>query len=55
MPRVVLSQKQIDTVAEACTTAINEHAVFLDDEVRRRLAQALQAMGKTTELDPIEP
>lgn len=55
MPKVVLTQTQIDTIAEACSTAVNEHARFLDDEVRRALAQALQALGKSAESTLIEP
>ena len=55
MPNVVLTQAQIDTIAEACSTAVNEHARFLDDEVRRALAQALQAMGKPAESVLIGP
>ena len=55
MPKVVLTQMQIDTIAEACSTAVNEHARFLDDEARRRLAQALRAMGKPAESTLMEP
>jgi hypothetical protein len=55
MPKVVLTQTQIDTIAEACSTAVNEHARFLDEEVRRALAQALHALGKSTESTLIEP
>ncbi len=55
MPNVVLTQSQIDFLAEACSTAINEHARFLDDEVRRTLAQALHAMGKPEEWSLMEP
>ena len=54
MPNVVLTQSQIDFLAEACSTAINEHARFLDDEVRRTLAQALYALGKPEEWSLIE-
>jgi hypothetical protein len=55
MPKVVLTQIQIDTLADACSTAINEHARFLDDDVRRALAEALHAMGKPKESSRIEP
>ena len=55
MPQVVLTQTQINFLAEACSTAVNEHARFLDDEVRRVLAQALHAMGKSEESSLLEP
>lgn len=55
MPNVILTQSQIDSIAEACSTAINEDARFLDDEVRLSLAQALHAMGKPKESTLIEP
>ena len=55
MPNVVLTQSQIDTLAEACNTAVNEHARFLEDDVRRALAQALHALGKPEESSRIEP
>ncbi len=55
MPNVVLTQSQIDFLAEACSTAVNEHARFLDDEVRRNLARALHALGKLEESTLIEP
>ncbi len=55
MPKVALTQTQIDFLAEACSTAVNEHALFLDDEVRRALAQALHAMGRPHESSLIEP
>ncbi len=55
MPNVVLTQSQIDSIAEACSAAVNEYAHFLDDEVRRTLAQALHAMGKPEESTLIEP
>ncbi len=55
MPNVVLTQLQIDFLADACSTAVNEHARFLDDEVRRALALALDAMGKPAESTLIEP
>ena len=55
MPNVVLTQSQIDFLTEACSTAVNEHARFLDDEVRRTLAQALDALGKPEESTLIEP
>lgn len=55
MPNVILTQSQINFIAEACSTAVNEDARFLDDEVRLSLAQALHAMGKPEELMLIEP
>ncbi len=55
MPNVVLTQSQIDFLAEACRTAVDEHARFLDDEVRRDLARALHALGKLEESKLIEP
>ncbi len=55
MPNVVLTQSQIDHLAEACSTAVNEHARFLEDDVRRALAQALHALGKPEESSQIEP
>ncbi len=55
MPKVILTQSQINTIADACSTAVNEHARFLDDEVRRSLAQALHAMGKPAASNLIEP
>ena len=55
MPNVVLAQTQIDFIAEACSTAVSEHARFLDDEVRRTLAQALRALGKQEESVQLEP
>ncbi len=55
MPNVVLTQTQIDFIAEACNTAVSEHARFLDDEVRRVLAQALDALGKQEESVQLEP
>ncbi len=55
MPNVVLTQSQIDTLAEACNTAVNEHARFLEDDVRRALAQTLLALGKPEESSQIEP
>ena len=55
MPKVVLTQTQIDFLAEACSTAVNEHARFLDDDVRRALAQALQGMGRHEESLLMEP
>ena len=55
MPNVILTQSQIDSVAEACSAAVNEYAYFLDDEMRRTLAQALHALGKPEESTLIEP
>ena len=55
MPNVILTQSQIDSVAVACSVAVNEYAYFLDDEVRRTLAQALHALGKTEESTLIDP
>ena len=49
MPKVVLTQTQIDSLANACSTAVNEHARFLEDDVRRELARALHALGKRKE------
>ena len=55
MPNVVLTQSQIDFIAEACSAAVDEHARFLDDEARRNLAQVLQALGKSEESMLIAP
>lgn len=55
MPRVTLSQSQIDFLAEACQVVVNEHARFLDDDVRLILAEALYAMNKPREAATIEP
>ena len=55
MPNVVLTQTQIDFITEACNTVVSEHARFLDDEVRRTLAQALRALGKREESFQLEP
>ena len=55
MRHVVLTQHQIDLVAEACDTAANEHARFLENDVRLALAHALRAMGKVREAELIEP
>ena len=55
MPNVALTQLQIELIAWACDTAVNEHARFLEDDVRLALAQALRSMGKQGEADLIEP
>lgn len=55
MPNVVLTQSQIDSLADACSAAVDEHARFLDDEVRLALADALRALGKLEESTWIEP
>jgi len=55
MPKVVLTQTQIDSLADACSTAVNEHARFLEDDMRRELARALHALGKRKESSLIEP
>lgn len=55
MPNVILTQSQINFIAEACSTAVNEDARFLEDEVRLSLARALHAMGKSEESTLIEP
>ena len=55
MPHIVLAQDQIDLVAEACDTAANEHARFLEHDVRLALAHALRAMGKVRKAELIEP
>ena len=55
MPKVDLTQIQIDSLAEACNTAVNEHARFLENDVRRALAEALHALGKPEESSQIEP
>ena len=55
MPKVVLTQIQIDSLADACSTAVNEHARFLENDVRLELARALQALGKRKESSLIEP
>jgi hypothetical protein len=55
MPKITLTQTQIDSLADACNTAVNEHARFLEDDVRRELARALKALGKGEESSQIEP
>ena len=55
MPYFALTQTQIDLVTEACETAVNEHARFLDDDVRSALAQALRAVGKPCAAESIDP
>ena len=55
MPSVVLTQAQIDSIAEACSAAVNESAQFLDDDVRKTLAEAMQALGKARESTLMEP
>ena len=55
MPNVALTHHEIDLVAEACDTAVNEHSRFLENDTRRDLARALRAMGKVSEAEAIEP
>ncbi len=55
MPHIILAQDQIDIVAEACETAANEHARFLEKDVRLALAHVLRAMGKVREAELIKP
>ena len=55
MPRVILSQLEINTLAAACQVAVNEHLQFLDYDVRLNLAQALYAMNKPGEAVSIQP
>ena len=46
MPDVFLSESQVDTLAEACQVAVEEHLRFLDDDMRMVLAQALLEMNR---------
>ena len=55
MPDIAMTQYQIDLIAEACDTAANEHARFLEKDVRLALAHVLRAMGKVREAELIEP
>lgn len=55
MAYVSLTQEQIDWIADACVAAVDEHARFLEDDVRLALAQALVAMNKPREAASIEP
>ncbi len=55
MPDIKMTQYQIDLVAEACDTAVNEHSRFLENDVRLALAHVLRAMGKVREAELIEP
>ena len=51
MPQVMLTQHQINLIAEACDTAVDERAYFLEQDVRLALAQALREMGRPREAD----
>jgi len=51
---LTLSQQEIDLMAEACVAIVDEHARFLDDDVRAVLAGALRAMGKPREAAAID-
>jgi hypothetical protein len=51
---LTLSQQEIDLMADACVAIVDEHARFLDDDVRAVLAGALRAMGKPREAAAID-
>lgn len=54
MVQVKLSPAQIEWIAKACEVASGNDDRFLEDDVRRLLAQALRAMGRPREAASID-